>query len=72
MRILEDVLISCIRFYQVAISPYFPQRCRFYPTCSEYAITAIRRYGPFRGIFRGLLRILRCNPFHPGGYDPVK
>ncbi|MBW2561134.1 MAG: membrane protein insertion efficiency factor YidD [Deltaproteobacteria bacterium] len=72
MRILEGVLISFIRFYQVAISPYFPQRCRFYPTCSEYAITAIKRYGPFRGSLRGFLRILRCNPFHPGGYDPVK
>ncbi|MBW2674376.1 MAG: membrane protein insertion efficiency factor YidD [Deltaproteobacteria bacterium] len=72
MRILEGVLISFIRFYQVAISPYFPQRCRFYPTCSEYAITAIKRYGPFRGFLCGFLRILRCNPFHPGGYDPVK
>jgi len=72
MRILEDVFISCIRFYQTAISPYIPQSCRFYPTCSEYAITAIKRYGPFRGILRGFLRILRCHPFHPGGYDPVK
>ncbi|MDO9514580.1 MAG: membrane protein insertion efficiency factor YidD [Syntrophales bacterium] len=72
MRILGDILISFIRFYQMAISPYFPQRCRFYPTCSEYAITAIRHYGPFRGSLRGFLRILRCNPFHPGGYDPVK
>ncbi|HOO90319.1 MAG TPA: membrane protein insertion efficiency factor YidD [Syntrophales bacterium] len=72
MRILKKVLIFFIRCYQVVISPCFPQRCRFYPTCSEYAITAINRYGPFRGTLLGILRILKCNPFHPGGYDPVK
>ncbi len=72
MRILNEILVFFIRVYQVVVSPCFPQSCRFHPTCSEYAITAIKRYGPFRGTRLGLLRILRCNPFNPGGYDPVK
>ncbi|MEN6320785.1 MAG: membrane protein insertion efficiency factor YidD [Syntrophaceae bacterium] len=72
MRSLEKVLIFFIHVYQICISPLFTPCCRFYPSCSEYVITAIRRYGPIRGSFYGLMRLFRCHPFHPGGYDPVK
>jgi len=64
-------LIILIRAYQICISPFLIPCCRFYPTCSEYAITAIRRHGPFQGAVLGMMRILRCHPLHPGGYDPV-
>jgi len=65
------LLVLLIRFYQKAISPYLPRTCRFYPTCSEYAILAIQRHGTVKGLGLALIRILKCNPFHPGGYDPV-
>ncbi|OPZ59955.1 MAG: putative membrane protein insertion efficiency factor [Deltaproteobacteria bacterium ADurb.Bin510] len=65
------VLIILIRFYQKAISPYLPRSCRFYPTCSEYAVEAIQRHGACKGLGLACIRILKCNPFHPGGYDPV-
>ena len=61
-----------VRIYQIFISPLTAPSCRFYPTCSEYAITAVKRYGPFKGAYMGIRRILRCNPWNPGGYDPVK
>ena len=64
--------MALVRAYQVCVSPFLGPCCRFYPSCSEYAITAIQRYGPFRGGFLGLMRILRCHPLHAGGYDPVK
>jgi uncharacterized protein len=60
-----------IRGYQLGISPMLGPRCRFYPTCSCYALTAIERYGIGRGCWLGLRRLLRCHPFAPGGYDPV-
>ncbi|MBU4534109.1 MAG: membrane protein insertion efficiency factor YidD [Eubacteriales bacterium] len=63
--------VGVIRTYQVCISPYLPSSCRFYPTCSEYAIQAIRKYGLVRGGFMAGRRICRCHPFSPGGYDPV-
>ena len=56
----------------MCISPLFTPCCRFYPSCSEYAIDAIRRYGPVRGPYIALLRLFRCHPLNPGGYDPVK
>lgn len=65
------LFVLLIRFYQKAISPYLPRTCRFYPTCSEYAILAIQRHGTVKGLGLALIRILKCNPFHPGGYDPV-
>ncbi|WP_044641421.1 membrane protein insertion efficiency factor YidD [Risungbinella massiliensis] len=65
------VVIACIRFYQKFLSPLKPPVCRFYPTCSHYGITAIRRYGIWRGGWFTLKRISKCHPFHPGGYDPV-
>jgi putative membrane protein insertion efficiency factor len=61
-----------IRAYQLLISPLFPPVCRFTPTCSQYAIDAIKCHGPVRGFFMALWRILRCHPFSDGGYDPVK
>ena len=64
-------ILRMIRFYQTAMSPLFPPRCRYIPTCSEYALQAVEKYGPLRGGFLALRRLLRCNPFHKGGYDPV-
>jgi uncharacterized protein len=66
------IIILCVRIYQLCLSPFLGPCCRFYPTCSEYAITAIRRYGPLKGSLSGLRRICRCHPWNPGGYDPVK
>jgi hypothetical protein len=71
-HILQTLLIALIRAYQILISPILPRSCRFYPTCSEYALTAIRQYGSARGIYLGIRRLIRCHPFHPGGYDPVR
>ncbi|WP_322874099.1 membrane protein insertion efficiency factor YidD [Geovibrio ferrireducens] len=66
------LLIGPIRFYQLFISPMLGPRCRFYPSCSEYAIEAIQKKGIFKGFFLAVWRILRCNPLSAGGYDPVK
>lgn len=68
---MKHLLIAVVRFYQVAFSPLFPPCCRFTPTCSHYAIEAIQVHGPWRGTLFALRRILRCHPFHPGGFDPV-
>ncbi len=65
------MFLGLIRAYQILISPLFPQACRFTPSCSSYAYDAIEKYGLPRGIYLGLRRILRCHPFHAGGYDPV-
>lgn len=69
---MKHFVIFTIKFYQRFISPLFPPSCRFYPTCSSYAIEAIRRYGLLRGGLLALKRVAKCHPFHPGGYDPVK
>ena len=68
---MKRVLIACIRFYQTALSPYKRPCCKYYPTCSNYAVEAIERFGAFEGFWLALFRILRCNPFSRGGYDPV-
>jgi len=60
-----------IRFYQRFISPAFPAQCRFHPTCSEYTRQAILKHGALKGVWLGVRRILKCHPFHPGGFDPV-
>lgn len=60
-----------IRFYRRCVSPLLPNRCRFYPSCSRYAVEAIMRHGVFRGFLLTVGRILRCHPWHDGGFDPV-
>lgn len=67
----RQTAIFLIKVYQRLISPWFGARCRFYPTCSQYTLEAINKYGVGRGIWLGLRRIVRCQPFSPGGYDPV-
>jgi uncharacterized protein len=67
----RQILLGTIRGYQLAISPMLGPRCRFYPSCSCYAHTAIERFGAWRGIWLGCRRLLRCHPFTAGGYDPV-
>ena len=69
---LKKLFLFLIKFYQKNISPMKKPCCRFYPTCSQYALEAIQKYGAFKGFFLALWRILRCNPFCKGGYDPVK
>ncbi|MCI5545409.1 MAG: membrane protein insertion efficiency factor YidD [Clostridiales bacterium] len=67
----KRIMLGMIRFYRRFISPMFPPCCRFTPTCSAYALEAIQKYGALKGGYLAVRRILRCNPFHPGGYDPV-
>jgi putative membrane protein insertion efficiency factor len=68
---VKKAVIFLICFYRRFISPLKPPTCRFVPTCSEYALQAVEKYGVVRGIIMAVKRILRCHPFHPGGYDPV-
>lgn len=70
-ELLAKILILPIRFYQLAISPHTPPSCRFTPTCSQYAIEALRKHGPLKGLGLAIWRILRCNPWGGSGYDPV-
>ncbi len=64
------LMIAVVRLYQILLSPLLGRHCRFSPTCSQYFIESIKKYGAVRGSFRGVLRICRCHPFHAGGYDP--
>lgn len=68
---IKRVLIALVKFYRKYISPLRPPCCRYYPTCSQYALEALEKYGALKGGWLALRRILRCNPFHKGGYDPV-
>jgi len=68
---LGRLLVGLINIYRRFISPLFPPRCRFIPSCSTYAADAIAEYGPAKGVWLGVRRILRCHPFHPGGVDPI-
>lgn len=68
---LRKVLIFPIEWYRRFISPYTPPTCRFYPTCSQYAVEAIETRGAFKGILLAVIRVSKCHPFHRGGYDPV-
>lgn len=68
---MQRIVIVLLRGYKLAISPLLPSACRFYPTCSEYMLEAVRKYGVLKGTWLGLKRLGRCHPFHAGGYDPV-
>ena len=68
---MKKFVTSAIRFYQRQISPLSPPRCRYIPTCSEYAVEAVEKYGAAKGGLLALRRVMRCHPFHKGGYDPV-
>ncbi len=67
----KRLLLSLIQVYRKGVSPYTPPCCRYIPTCSQYAIQAIEKYGAARGLWMAIKRIVRCNPLHRGGYDPV-
>jgi putative membrane protein insertion efficiency factor len=69
--IVSRVLICGIWFYRNTLGLVFPPACRFHPSCSEYATEALKRFGPFKGGLLSAKRLLRCHPFHPGGYDPL-
>jgi len=71
-KCITNLFLFMIRTYQILISPLFPPACRFTPSCSQYAIDAIKYHGVFRGFLMAAWRILRCHPFSDGGYDPVK
>ena len=68
---MKRFVLAALRFYKTQISPALPPACRYTPTCSEYAIEAVERYGPWRGAVMAARRVLSCNPFTRGGYDPV-
>jgi putative membrane protein insertion efficiency factor len=68
---VKRVLLSALRFYKAQVSPALPPACRYTPTCSEYAIEAVERYGAWRGLLMAIRRVVACNPFARGGYDPV-
>ncbi|WP_425395208.1 membrane protein insertion efficiency factor YidD [Aeoliella sp.] len=69
-RVPEFVLVTLVRGYQLGISPLIGHHCRFKPSCSQYYILAVKKYGAIRGSWRGIKRIARCHPWNPGGYDP--
>jgi len=69
---MKYILIFIISAYQKMVSPLFPPTCRFYPSCSQYAKESLLKHGFCKGLYYTLRRILKCHPFHPGGYDPVK
>lgn len=69
---MKHILIFLIKFYRKYISPLLGPNCRFVPTCSQYALEAVEKYGFFKGGYLSIKRILKCHPFHPGGYDPLK
>lgn len=69
---MKRIFIGIINVYQKYISPILGKHCRYYPTCSEYTKQAIKKYGIFNGTFYGIKRVMKCNPFSKGGYDPLK
>ena len=69
---MKKLIIGILYFYQKCISPLKMPTCRFYPSCSQYAVEAVNKYGAFKGGFMAIKRIIKCHPFHHGGYDPVK
>ena len=71
MNPMQHLRIGLIRIYQVALSPFVGNQCRFTPTCSQYAREAVERHGAMRGAWMAIKRVSRCHPWHPGGHDPV-
>lgn len=69
---MKYIIVQAIKFYRKFISPLKKPCCRFYPTCSEYAMQAVAKYGALKGSAKAVKRILKCHPFHEGGYDPLK
>ena len=69
---IKQTLLFTVRLYRYAISPFLGPACRFTPTCSEYCMEAVQMHGSLKGTWMTLMRLLRCHPFHPGGYDPVR
>ncbi|PIP40404.1 membrane protein insertion efficiency factor YidD [Candidatus Desantisbacteria bacterium CG_4_9_14_3_um_filter_40_11] len=69
---IKKGFLRLIRIYQQLFSPLLPPSCRFFPTCSQYAHEAVSKHGLWKGIWKSIKRLLRCHPFHPGGYDPVE
>jgi len=70
--VLKNIVIFFIRFYRKALSPLKLPTCRFYPSCSEYSLECVKKYGVVKGALKSIARILKCHPFHPGGFDPVR
>ena len=68
---MVSALKFLVRGYQVAISPWLPSSCRFHPTCSHYALETLEHFGAIRGCWLAVVRLLKCHPFHPGGFDPI-
>ncbi len=71
-RPLRQAVIGTLHLYKRFVSPFLPAACRFHPTCSEYMAQAVERYGVVRGVAKGIWRVMRCNPFNAGGFDPVR
>lgn len=71
LRLPQQIAVLMIRGYQLTVSPVLPPSCRFFPSCSQYALEAVRRYGAVKGFWLGARRLLRCHPWNPGGFDPV-
>ncbi|MBE3572130.1 MAG: membrane protein insertion efficiency factor YidD [Moorella humiferrea] len=71
-EIVKKIMIASIRFYQIFISPVLGKKCRFYPSCSQYTIEALEKYGILKGCYLAVRRLIRCHPWHPGGYDPLR
>ncbi|MGE5799946.1 MAG: membrane protein insertion efficiency factor YidD [Syntrophaceae bacterium] len=69
---MQALVVFLLRFYKRYLSPLLPSACRFYPTCSDYMCVAVEKYGTCRGVWLGLKRLVRCHPFHAGGFDPVR
>jgi len=69
---MKKIFLFALRAYKLAVSPFLPPACRFYPTCSEYSHEAISKYGVLTGLWMGVKRLSKCHPLHPGGVDPVR
>jgi len=71
VSVLRSIVLGALRIYKRFVSPALAPSCRYVPSCSEYMYQAVEKYGPVKGVWLGVKRLLRCHPFHPGGYDPV-